>query len=110
MPLLVGTDGTQKMSKSYDNYIGIDEPANNMYGKILSIPDDLIYTYFELLTDEPEESLNALQNEIKTDPRNSKHKLAHTITRIYHGEEQAKAAADYRSEERRVGKGSKAWL
>ncbi len=95
MPLLVGTDGTQKMSKSYDNYIGIDEPANNMYGKILSIPDDLIYTYFELLTDEPEESLNALQNEIKTDPRNSKHKLAHTITRIYHGEEQAKAAADY---------------
>src|SRR5690625_6543737 len=58
MPLLVGTDGTQKMSKSYDNYIGIDEPANNMYGKILSIPDDLIYTYFELLTDEPEESLN----------------------------------------------------
>src|SRR5690625_7958892 len=90
-----------------------------MYFKILSITYHLIYTYFELLTDESEESLNALQNEIKTDPRNSKHKLAHTITRIYHGEEQAKDAADYflktvvkksfpddapRSEERRVGK------
>src|SRR5690625_6558563 len=95
MPLLVGTDGTQKMSKSYDNYIGIDEPANNMYGKILSIPDDLIYTYFELLTDEPEESLNALQNEIKKDQRNSKQKLAHTIKRIYHGEEQEKDSDDY---------------
>jgi tyrosyl-tRNA synthetase len=45
MPLLVGTDGSMKMSKSYDNYIGIDEPANEMYGKSLSIPDELIYPY-----------------------------------------------------------------
>ena len=51
MPLLVGTDGSAKMSKSYDNYIGIDEHPNDMYGKSLSIPDELIYTYFELVTD-----------------------------------------------------------
>lgn len=51
MPLLVGTDGSAKMSKSYDNYIGIDENPNDMYGKSLSIPDELIYTYFELVTD-----------------------------------------------------------
>lgn len=95
MPLLIGTDGSQKMSKSFDNYIGIDEPANEMYGKVLSIPDDLIYTYFELVTDIPEESLSDFQKEIASDPRNSKHRLAHTITRIYHSEEQAKSAADY---------------
>lgn len=95
MPLLVGTDGSQKMSKSYDNYIGIDEPANEMYGKVLSIPDNLIYTYFELVTDVPAESLIILQKEIESDPRNAKHKLAHTITRLYHGEEKAKSAADY---------------
>jgi tyrosyl-tRNA synthetase len=51
MPLLVGTDGSAKMSKSYDNYIGITEAPNDMYGKSLSIPDDLIYTYYELVTD-----------------------------------------------------------
>ncbi|MDX1590736.1 MAG: tyrosine--tRNA ligase [Balneolaceae bacterium] len=92
MPLLVGTDGTLKMSKSYDNYIGIDEPANDMYGKALSIPDDLIYPYFELVTDVNQEELKALLKKAQEDPRNTKHELAFTITRMYHGEKKAREA------------------
>ncbi len=92
MPLLVGTDGTQKMSKSYDNYIGIDENANDMYGKSLSIPDELIYTYFELVTDLPVDQLKHVKEKVKNDPRNAKHDLAFTITRMYHGEQAAKDA------------------
>ena len=92
MPLLVGTDGTLKMSKSYDNYIGIDEPANDMYGKALSIPDDLIYPYFELVTDVNQEELKALRKKAQEDPRNTKHELAFTITRMYHGEKKAREA------------------
>ena len=92
MPLLVGTDGSQKMSKSYDNYIGIDESANDMYGKTLSIPDDLIYTWYELVTDISVDELKTIKKRIKTDPRNTKHDLAFTITRMYHGEQAAKDA------------------
>ncbi|WP_372633509.1 tyrosine--tRNA ligase, partial [Fodinibius sp.] len=92
MPLLVGTDGTKKMSKSYDNYIGITEPANDMYGKVLSIPDNLIYPWFELLTDIPVDKLPEYKRKAGEDPRNTKHELALTITRMYHGQEQAKAA------------------
>jgi tyrosyl-tRNA synthetase len=92
MPLLVGTDGSMKMSKSYDNYIGIDEPANDMYGKALSIPDELIYPYFELVTDISVDELKTIQGRVKKDPRNTKHDLAYTITRMYHGEEAAKGA------------------
>lgn len=92
MPLLVGTDGTMKMSKSYDNYIGIDEPANEMYGKSLSIPDELIYRYFELVTDVSIDELKELKIKSQEDPRNTKHELAFTITRMYHGEQAAKDA------------------
>lgn len=92
MPLLEGTDGSMKMSKSYDNYIGIDEPANEMYGKALSIPDELIYRYFELVTDVSIDELKSLKKQAKEDPRNTKHYLAFTITRMYHGESEAKAA------------------
>ena len=93
MPLLEGTDGTQKMSKSYDNYIGINEEPNDMYGKVLSIPDDLIYRYYELVTDLPTDELPEIKDKVENDPRNTKHDLAFTITRMYHGE---KAAADAR--------------
>ncbi|MFU8811451.1 MAG: tyrosine--tRNA ligase [Balneolaceae bacterium] len=89
MPLLVGTDGSRKMSKSYDNYIGIDESANEMYGKVLSIPDDVMYTYYELVTDIPTDELPNIRKQIESDPRNAKHHLAYTITRMYHGEEGA---------------------
>jgi len=95
MPLLVGTDGSMKMSKSYDNYIGIDEPANDMYGKSLSIPDELIYSYFELVTDVSIEKLAELKDQIKKDPRNSKHELAYTITKMYHGEKGAIEAREH---------------
>ncbi len=95
MPLLVGTDGTMKMSKSYDNYIGIDEAANEMYGKALSIPDDLIYPYFELVTDIPLDKLPEMKEKAKTDPRNSKHDLAFTLVKMYHGEQAALEAKDF---------------
>jgi len=95
MPLLVGTDGSMKMSKSYDNYIGIDEPANDMYGKSLSIPDDLMYSYYELVTDISTDELESVKERIEKDPRNTKHDLAFTITRMYHGEQAAKDARKY---------------
>lgn len=95
MPLLVGTDGSAKMSKSYDNYIGIDEAPNDMYGKALSIPDDLIYTYFELVTDIALDDLPKVEEKAKKDPRTAKHDLAYTLVRMYHGEEAAKGAKDH---------------
>lgn len=95
MPLLVGTDGSAKMSKSYDNYIGINEEPNDMYGKSLSIPDHLIYTYYELVTDVKTDDLPAIKAKIETDPRNAKHDLAFTIVRMYHGEEAAKGAKEH---------------
>jgi len=95
MPLLVGTDGSAKMSKSYDNYIGINEEPNDMYGKSLSIPDDLIYTYYELVTDVRTDDLPAIKKKIENDPRNAKHDLAFTIVRMYHGEEAAKGAKEH---------------
>lgn len=95
MPLLEGTDGSLKMSKSYDNYIGINDNPNDMYGKVLSIPDNLIYRYFELVTDVPTDELPEIKKQVKKDPRNSKHQLAWTITRMYHGEEAAKEAKNH---------------
>ncbi len=95
MPLLVGTDGSAKMSKSYDNYIGIDEAPNDMYGKALSIPDDLIYTYFELVTDIALDELPKVEEKAQKDPRNAKHDLAYTLVRMYHGEKAAKGAKDH---------------
>ncbi|HAC16224.1 MAG TPA: tyrosine--tRNA ligase [Bacteroidetes bacterium] len=95
MPLLVGTDGVNKMSKSYDNYIGINETANDMYGKSLSIPDSMIYSYFELVTDVSNEELAILKDRIVSDPRNAKHDLALAITRLYFGEETAYGARKY---------------
>lgn len=95
MPLLVGTDGSQKMSKSYDNYIGIDEEPQNMYGKTLSIPDNLIYTWFELLTDIPNDQLKVYQEKVESDPRNSKHDLAYTLVSMYHGDRAAKEARNF---------------
>ncbi|CAN5429928.1 tyrosine--tRNA ligase [soil metagenome] len=95
MPLIEGTDGALKMSKSYDNYIGINEEPNDMYGKVLSIPDELIYRYYELVTDLPTEDLTAIRKRVSTDPRNTKHDLAFTITRMYHGESSAKEARQH---------------
>lgn len=88
MPLLEGTDGVQKMSKSYGNYIGIDEPAREMFGKLMSVSDELMLKYFELLTDEDMVSVRAMH------PRDAKLLLAGSITAQYHGKEAGKSAAE----------------
>jgi len=95
MPLLVGTDGSMKMSKSYDNYIGITETPSDMYGKMLSIPDNLIYPYFELLTDVSLDELPKMKEKAANDPRNTKHELAFTVTRMYHGGDAARQAREH---------------
>lgn len=95
MPLLVGTDGSMKMSKSYDNYIGIDEAPNDMYGKVLRIPDELIYTWFELLADVDVKKLPDYKEKAEKDPRNTKHELAYVITSMYHGEKSANEARSH---------------
>ena len=95
VPLLVGTDGTMKMSKSYGNYVGINEPADQMYGKILSIPDELIRTYFELVSRVSLERLKQIGGEIESgtgNPRDLKHELALEVTALYHGANAASGA------------------
>jgi len=95
MPLLVGTEGTEKMSKSYDNYIGISESPRDMYGKTLSIPDDLIYVYYTLASDVPEEELKEIKAKLDNpdvNPRDIKRNLARTFVRMYHSEKEAQFA------------------
>jgi tyrosyl-tRNA synthetase len=95
MPLLVGTDGTEKMSKSYGNYIGIDDAPKDIYGKSLSIPDELIYNYYELATDIPQEELDSIKSKLKnpdTNPRNIKRVLARKFVEMYHSKEAAENA------------------
>jgi tyrosyl-tRNA synthetase len=92
MPLLVGTDGSEKMSKSLDNYIGINEPPKEIYGKTLSIPDNLIYSYFELTTNVTNEELKSIKESLsdkEVNPRDIKRKLARTLVAMYHSEEDA---------------------
>ncbi len=92
MPLLVGTDGSEKMSKSLDNYIGINEPPKEIYGKTLSIPDNLIYSYFELTTNVTNEELKSIKESLsdkEVNPRDIKRKLARTLVAMYHSEEEA---------------------
>lgn len=92
MPLLPGTDGVQKMSKSLDNYIGISEPANEIYGKTLSIPDSLIYEYFELTTGVSKDELAAIKTALQDqsqNPRDLKRRLAREIVALYYSQEEA---------------------
>ncbi len=88
LPLLVGTDGVKKMSKSEGNYIGIAEPPHEMFGKLMSIPDALIEPYVQLLTDL---DWKALQKE---HPMAQKKRLAYEIVKRYHGEEAARKAQE----------------
>ena len=83
MPILVGTDGINKMSKSLDNYISLDDTANDMYGKIMSLPDSCIVTYFELLTDLPMQELSEIEQQLNTNAMDAKKMLAHTITKTF---------------------------
>jgi len=95
MPLLEGTDGTDKMSKSLDNAIGIAEAPEDMYGKMMSVPDGLIYRYTELLTDVPTEALPKVKDFVQANPREAKAQLARRIVSIYHDDAAADAAEEH---------------
>ena len=91
-PILEGTDGVEKMSKSYDNYIGITDTPNEQYGRTLSIPDDLIGRYFEYATDIDSKELHGIHEDIQegaSNPRDLKRYLARKIVSIYHNEDDA---------------------
>jgi tyrosyl-tRNA synthetase len=95
MPLLVGTDGVHKMSKSLGNYIAVEETPSDMYGKTMSIPDGRVTEYFWLLTDVPEREIQEMEKAQKdgsVNPMSLKKRLAHEITRQFHGREAADAA------------------
>jgi tyrosyl-tRNA synthetase len=95
MPLLEGTDGVQKMSKSYGNYIGINEPPQEIYGKIMSISDDLMWRYYELLTDVSSTQIEQMKTDVsagKQHPMELKKALARRIVQDFHSEQAARDA------------------
>jgi tyrosyl-tRNA synthetase len=94
MPLLVGLDGVQKMSKSLGNYIGISDKPNDMFGKTMSISDELMWRYFELLSFRPLSEINEMKRQIQEgeNPRNVKAKLALELVERFHGKDAANRA------------------
>ncbi|MDK2786740.1 MAG: tyrosyl-tRNA synthetase [Thermotoga sp.] len=98
MPIIEGTDGKLKMSKSYGNYIAFNDTPEDMYGKLMSIPDELIIKYMRLLTDIPEEQIEEYERKMKEgkiNPRDVKMVLAYEITRFFHGEDNARKAQEH---------------
>ena len=98
MPILVGTDGVQKMSKSLGNYIAVEDYPNDMYGKVMSLPDDLILQYFEYLTDVPDEELGDMGRSLEdgsVNPMELKKRLAGEITGQFHGPDEARGAQEH---------------
>jgi len=97
-PLLIGTDGSQKMSKSLGNYIGVAEPPNEIYGKVMSITDDLIMDYFELLTDVPDEELGGFREQLSeksVNPMVLKKRLAREIVTQLYDQKLARQAEEH---------------
>jgi len=97
LPLLVGTDGVEKMSKSLGNAIGVEEPPGEIYGRLMSIPDAVMWSYYELLTDVPAAELASRRRRVesgKENPRDVKADLARAITAQFHGEAEARRAED----------------
>ena len=92
-PLLIGLDGVEKMSKSKGNYIGVTDEPNDMFGKVMSIPDALMENYFTLLTDLPAQQIKALVDETQTHPREAKATLGKIIVSQYYDEAAGEAAA-----------------
>jgi tyrosyl-tRNA synthetase len=95
MPLLIGLDGKEKMSQSLGNYIGISEPPDQMFGKVMSLPDELMTHYFVLCTDVPLEEVEAMERdwrEGRVNPRDVKRRLAREIVALYHGQAAAERA------------------
>ena len=92
MPILVGTDGVEKMSKSYNNYIGISDSPKDIYGRTLSIPDNIIYNYYEVATDISSEDLAKIKTSLENsenNPRDLKRRLARIFVEMYHSKEDA---------------------
>ena len=97
MPLLEGTDGVQKMSKSLGNYIGINEPPSEIFGKVMSISDELMWRYYELLTDMSMREIEGMRSAAKSgelNPRDAKAQLAQRIIADFHSSESARAARE----------------
>lgn len=97
MPILEGLDGVQKMSKSLGNYIGVNEPAEVMFKKVMEVPDDLIIKYYELTTDEHPDEIDRVNADLASgvNPRDIKFQLAKIITGLYHKEEEVQSAISY---------------
>ncbi len=97
MPILVGLDGQRKMSKSLGNYVGISEPPGEMFGKMMSIPDELMWSYYELVTDRTPPEIEALKKEVAggaLHPMDAKMRLAQEVIVGFHGEAAARKAAE----------------
>ncbi len=95
MPILPGTDGVEKMSKSLENHIGINESPSQMYGKVLSIPDSVILPYFVLTTSVPRGEIEGIEKQLRdpaTNPRDLKRRLAREVVTLYHSEPEANEA------------------
>ena len=97
MPILEGLDGKEKMSKSLGNYIGVSEPANVMFKKVMEVPDNLIIKYYELATDEHPDVIEQIKQLLVkgANPRDIKYELAKVITSLYHGKEEMEQARLY---------------
>jgi tyrosyl-tRNA synthetase len=97
MPILVGLDGSRKMSKSLGNYVGITEPPTEMFGKMMSIPDELMWQYYELITDRTPAEIAALRSEVsagKLHPMDAKMRLATEVIATFYGQDPANKAAE----------------
>ena len=97
MPILPGTDGVRRMGKSLGNYIAIEDTPRDMFGKVMSLPDDVIALYFELLTDMPDEEVNAIRSAIEqrtTNPMDLKKRLGEEMVAMFHSPEAAAAARE----------------
>jgi len=98
MPLLVGTDGVQKMSKSYGNYIGVSEPPNDIFGKVMSISDDLMWMYYELLSRKSMDEISKLKEDVaigRVHPKSAKESLAMELVARFHSDSDAKKAKEH---------------
>lgn len=93
LPILVGLDGHEKMSKSKGNYVAVTDPPDDMFGKLMSIPDELMGNYYQLLTDVPAPRLSSLLDPQTTHPREAKDILARIIVEEFHGRDAANAAS-----------------
>ena len=96
MPLLEGLDGVQKMSKSLNNYVGVSDEPNEMFGKLMSIPDTIMWRYFDLLSKKSNEQINELKESVEqgANPRDIKYELGLEIVETYHGEAAAQSAKE----------------